>query len=225
MSDTDPAALECQSEIDKDLVRTYYGDREAFDRMRALIAATPAVGGEREALALISRAVYRIREWAKGEGPYSEFIKEAAIIERRIEQIALTQPASSLRGRDLDVLKAYEQWEADFIMENKCREDREIPQLTGELWDRLLELQAMRNRALSASTPGTSRPDLGMGQEWRLMIIAPKDAEIIGQDTDGRIFNLRWEPDDSGENWYDIHGDQIAYPVRWMPLPAPPLRT
>jgi hypothetical protein len=44
----------------------------------------------REALAAISRAVYRIREWAKNEGPYSEFIKEAAIIERRIEQIALS---------------------------------------------------------------------------------------------------------------------------------------
>jgi len=41
-----PANIECQSEIDKDLVRTYYGDREAFDRVRAFIAATPAVGGE-----------------------------------------------------------------------------------------------------------------------------------------------------------------------------------
>jgi len=129
-----------------------------------------------------------------------------------------------LRGRELaaDVLKAYEQWEADLIMENKCWEGREIPQLTGELWNRMLELQAMRNRALSASTPGTSRPDLGTGQEWRPMIIAPKDTEIIGLDSDGRIFNLRWEMDDSGENWYDVHGDQLACPVRWMPLPAPP---
>lgn len=52
------------------------------------------------------------------------------------------------------------------------------------------------------------------------MSTAPKDAEIIGQDPDGRIFNLRWEPDDCGENWYDVHGDQLAYPVRWMPMPS-----
>jgi len=57
------------------------------------------------------------------------------------------------------------------------------------------------------------------GREWQHMSTAPKDAEIIGQDSDGRIFNLRWEPDDSGENWYDVHGDQLAYPIRWMPIP------
>src|SRR5216684_3931466 len=55
--------------------------------------------------------------------------------------------------------------------------------------------------------------------EWMPMSTAPKDAEIIGQESDGRIFNLRWEPDDAGENWYDVHGDQIAYPIRWMPIP------
>lgn len=55
---------------------------------------------------------------------------------------------------------------------------------------------------------------------WQAMETAPKTDEFIGQDTDGRVFNCRWEADDCGENWYDVHGDQLAYPIRWMPLPA-----
>ncbi len=165
----------------------------------------------------LQQLVDYVKDGCPDDGRYYVMIEAQAAL----KGIKVAPPASPLRGRELaaDVLKAYEQWEADLIMENKCWEGREIPQLTGELWDRMLELQAMRNRALSAFTPGTSRPDLGTGQEWRPMIIAPKDAEIIGLDSDGRIFNLRWEPDDAGENWYDVHGDQIAYPVRWMPMP------
>lgn len=55
--------------------------------------------------------------------------------------------------------------------------------------------------------------------EWQPMSTAPKDREIIGIECDGRIFNLRWEPDDCGENWYDVHGDQLAYPTCWAPMP------
>ena len=56
---------------------------------------------------------------------------------------------------------------------------------------------------------------------FRPMQTAPKDADFIGQDSEGRVFNCRMERDDCGENWYDVHGDQLGYPVRWMPLPAP----
>ena len=38
-------------------------------------------------LASIDRAVYRLREWARLEGPYTEIIKEAAIIGKRAEQL------------------------------------------------------------------------------------------------------------------------------------------
>src|SRR6266852_4484365 len=192
----------------------------------AALAATPAVGVEaRDKIAAIIGGQHcaDFEDDACGCKTCELERDHCRKLADQILALAIPQ-APPLRGRELaaDVLKAYEQWEADLIMENKCWEGREIPQLTGELWNRMLELQAMRNRALSASTPGTSRPDLGTGQEWRPMIIAPKDTEIIGLDSDGRIFNLRWEMDDSGENWYDVHGDQLACPVRWMPLPAPP---
>jgi hypothetical protein len=65
-----------------------------------------------------------------------------------------------------------------------------------------------------------AQPAFPLRMGWQSMSTAPKDAEIIGQDSDGRIFNLRWEPDDSGENWYDVQGDQLAYPIRWMPMPS-----
>lgn len=64
-----------------------------LDELRAPAQGTPIPHAAQ--LASISRAIYRIREWAKMEGPYSEFIKEAAIIERRIEQIGLASPAAT----------------------------------------------------------------------------------------------------------------------------------
>jgi len=54
---------------------------------------------------------------------------------------------------------------------------------------------------------------------WQPIETAPHEIEFIGQDSEGRVFNCRWEADDGGENWYDVHGDQLAYPVRWMLLP------
>jgi hypothetical protein len=63
------------------------------------------------------------------------------------------------------------------------------------------------------------RPSPAIGGARHPMFTAPKDRELIGIDSDDRVFNLRWEPDDCGENWYDVHGDQLAYPVAWMSLP------
>lgn len=47
----------------------------------------------------------------------------------------------------LALLKAYEQWEADIIMENKCWTGQNI-RLTDQPYDRMIELQTERNRVL-----------------------------------------------------------------------------
>lgn len=55
---------------------------------------------------------------------------------------------------------------------------------------------------------------------WRTMETAPKDgAPFIYQDSDEAVSTCSWQSDDCGHSWWDIAGDQIAYPVRWMPLP------
>ena len=48
----------------------------------------------------------------------------------------------------IDVLKRYEQWEANLIMEDSCWEGS-TPTLTNELYEELLEIQELRNKALS----------------------------------------------------------------------------
>jgi hypothetical protein len=48
----------------------------------------------------------------------------------------------------IDVLKRYETWEANLIMEDSCWEGR-MPTLTNELYEELLEVQKLRNEALS----------------------------------------------------------------------------
>jgi hypothetical protein len=50
------------------------------------------------------------------------------------------------------VLEAYEQWEADIILENKCWTGQNV-RLTDELWDRMIELQTLRNTALGRYRP------------------------------------------------------------------------
>lgn len=55
---------------------------------------------------------------------------------------------------------------------------------------------------------------------WQSIETAPKDGtEVIYQDSDGRVSTCAWQADDCGHSWYDIHGDQLAYPRRWMALP------
>ena len=55
-----------------------------------------------------------------------------------------------------EVLKDYEQWEADLISNNdvwydEYQEPRESPIIPRKLWNRLLEIQAKRNKVLSSS--------------------------------------------------------------------------
>ena len=51
------------------------------------------------------------------------------------------------------VLRAYEQWEADLIMDNDSWRDRNLPLIKQSQWDRLMEIQTLRNAVLSATTP------------------------------------------------------------------------
>lgn len=44
-------------------------------------------------------------------------------------------------------LEAYEQWEADIVLENKCWTGQNV-KLTDELYERMIEIQGMRNQAL-----------------------------------------------------------------------------
>ncbi len=46
------------------------------------------------------------------------------------------------------VALAYEQWEADVILNSKCWR-YETPHITQALWDRFIEIQTMRNDALA----------------------------------------------------------------------------
>ena len=50
---------------------------------------------------------------------------------------------------------------------------------------------------------------------WTEMFGAPKDGTVfIYQNEEGDVSTCSWQKDDCGFNWYDISGDQIAYPVR-----------
>lgn len=54
----------------------------------------------------------------------------------------------------LAVLRSYEQWEADMIMENRAwTRTNGLPHITQELWNRLLEIQTARNAALALARP------------------------------------------------------------------------
>ncbi len=53
----------------------------------------------------------------------------------------------------LELVLAFERWEGDLIMDSEAwryddGEPRELPKITGDLWDRLLELQRKRNEVL-----------------------------------------------------------------------------
>src|SRR5216684_349137 len=127
-------------------------------------------------------------------------------------------PASPLRGREIDQADYKIGWWLSGALEdpNVCAEMKADINKWFEAHQPVLVTSASSTspQEQPAAAPATER-------EWQPMSLAPKVAEIIGMDSDGRIFNMRWEPDDSGENWYDVHGDQLAYPVRWMPMPFP----
>lgn len=57
----------------------------------------------------------------------------------------------------LAVAKAYEQWEADIIMCEECWAPggmAGLPRITQKLWDRLIEIQTLRNAAINKARNG-----------------------------------------------------------------------
>lgn len=67
--------------------------------------------------------------------------------------LAAAAPAirAEVQSQALAVLKGYEQWEADLVLCSEAWNTANgLPQLTQALYDRLMELQAQRNRALAA---------------------------------------------------------------------------
>lgn len=63
----------------------------------------------------------------------------------------------------VEVLRAYESWEADLITSTEAWGGgfpggmRDLPTFTEELWDRLMVIQDMRNRALVHAEAGTKQ--------------------------------------------------------------------
>ncbi len=47
------------------------------------------------------------------------------------------------------VAKAYERWEADLLLCHEAWDGRDLPHFTQSLWDRLVEIQTMRNAAVA----------------------------------------------------------------------------
>jgi len=92
---TVPASIECQSEIDKDLVRSYYGDLGAFYRVRAALAATPAVGGKAVAWLVLSEETGNTRIWWRDEERAKAW---ATKHNKPLIPLYAAQPASPLRG-------------------------------------------------------------------------------------------------------------------------------
>ena len=183
-------------------------------------AATSAVGGEaRDKIA----AIVGGQHWADFEddacGCKTCELERDHCRKLADQILALAiPPASPLRGREIDQADYKIGWWLSGALEdpNVCAEMKADINKWFEAHQPGLVTSASSTspQEQPAAAPATER-------EWQPMSLAPKDAEIIGMDSDGRIFNMRWEPDDSGENWYDVHGDQLAYPVRWMPMPFP----
>lgn len=58
---------------------------------------------------------------------------------------------------------------------------------------------------------------------WQPIDTAPKDGTVfIYLGTSRAAVSTCFWLDDELAEWWDLHGDQSARPIAWMPLPAPP---
>jgi hypothetical protein len=100
-------------------------------------------------------------EWTKGTKAGDKSIKivsgDAGFDPKEIDfRVKSKAEASALMTAVLEaraVLAAYEQWEADLIMSSEAWEGfAALPTIPQDLWDRLIEIQGMRNKVLRKST-------------------------------------------------------------------------
>lgn len=93
-----------------------------------------------------------LKSWVRStQNDVAEGIREAPVFTPKLLSFLLE--LQSLRSQPtreavIEVLRAYEQLEADVIMEPACWFGG-LPRITRPLWDRFIEIQAMRNAALS----------------------------------------------------------------------------
>jgi hypothetical protein len=90
----------------------------------------------------LTNAQIENRIWFGGTFTTVEQYSMANELVQRREQDAVAKALAA-------VAQAYEDWEADLLMENKCWHNA-TPQPTQELWDRWVDIQADRNVALQA---------------------------------------------------------------------------
>jgi hypothetical protein len=87
----------------------------------------------------------------------SEFIKENGQPEDTFPylRVPLSPAADPVKVQLVEALKGYEEWEADIVMNGDWSDD--FPKLTEAQYDRMMELQEMRNAALSAAEAEENR--------------------------------------------------------------------
>jgi len=138
---------------------------EQDQEIAAALAASPQPQGEDLALvqAERDRLVRDLDVLLNGEGAAQQASLCDIVAQVRMEGIrspkflpaALAQPAPVAAGAVTEqmraVLEAYEAWEGDLILNGDW--SRETVLMTPEQQDRMVEIQAMRNAALSTRTP------------------------------------------------------------------------
>jgi hypothetical protein len=79
-------------------------------------------------------------------------LREEREANRKLAEVVARQSATI--GWMVAVLKGYEAWEAEIIQEDKCWPDNAPMALTQALYERLIELQTLRNEAIAEAKKG-----------------------------------------------------------------------
>lgn len=105
-----------------------------------------------------------------------------------------------------EVLRAYEQWESDLIKSPEAWatlvSGQGLPKLTLPLWDRLMQIQALRNAALQSERPpyvtvyGVVMEGGGISRAVK-MVMTREDADTLGMEN-GSLFSPVLPPPSRG---------------------------
>jgi len=117
-------------------------------------SALPAVGDVERAAKAMYATKGRLGSWDEIKAVWPEEYERWITLAKAA--VAAYSPGSESVERMRDTLRAYEQWEADLILERDAWNNR-LPTFTDKLWDRFLEIQALRNAALSATPSGGAK--------------------------------------------------------------------